>query len=74
MSERPVNILKDILYKYCFFTTSHVPNKLTPEEETDIRNRKLGTRLEEDGHKCVIFVESYPCKIDWCRQRTCIYS
>jgi len=38
------------------------------------RNKELhefGKKLENEGHICVLYLETYPVQISWCKQKVC---
>lgn len=42
------------------------------EEKMNNEAIKLGKKLENAGHVCVVYLESYPMQIDYCGQEKCI--
>lgn len=40
--------------------------------EHEAENRALITRLEKDGHRCVLVFQSLPSHVTWCNQTPCV--
>lgn len=38
----------------------------------NIKAYELADSLKKQGHNCIMYLESYPVKISWCNQETCI--
>ena len=39
--------------------------------ERNEESQEFGKKLENEGHTCVLYLETYPVQISWCEQKVC---